>query len=92
MDPTLPFYLWTANVPFQQELPDFDYHEAQGEDHNYDRRGNLRLHVFRRNAREDPALFVAGRALIPARNAPALRQRLFVAPALLPDLPIELLL
>ena len=38
-----------------------------------------------KNAREDPAIFVAGRALIPPRHGAALRQRLYRPPAQLPD-------
>lgn len=88
LDPNLPFFLWTTNTPFNQVLPDFDANEGEEEDdHNYNRRGDLRLHRLRRNAREDGALFVAGRALIPVRHAPALRQRMFVPQAGLPDLP-----
>lgn len=94
LDPDLPFYLWTSDKPYNEDLPDFDDDgtDPDNGDHNYGgRRGNQRLHTFKRNTREDPSLFVPGRSLIPTRHAPALRQRLFAAPAALPDIPIQLL-
>ena len=89
MDASLPFYLWTGAGPYLQVQPDFDQAEAHHEDeeHGYARVGHRRLHQLRRHGREDPGLIVQGRALIPARHAPALRQRLFTPVALLPDLP-----
>ena len=69
LDPELPFYLWTAREPYQNGLVPFD-----GDGHD---RQHQRLHRLRCCAREDPAIFVAGRALIPARHAQHLRQRLY---------------
>jgi len=85
LDPDLPFYLWTSRDPYDQELAPFDAVRDDEKDHGYGRRPQ-RLHRLQRNAREDPAIFVAGRALIPARHGAALRQRLHRPVAQLPDL------
>ena len=84
LDPDLPFYLWTARDPYDHPLVPFDGREDDHGDHGYGVR-HERLHRLQRNAREDPAIFVAGRALIPPRHGAALRQRLYRPPAQLPD-------
>ena len=90
MDPDLPFYLWTSREPYRQHMDPFDNDgndrpgDNDRDNHGYGRA--QRLHRLRRCAREDPAIFVAGRALIPARHGVALRQRLFRPPAQLPDI------
>jgi len=75
LDPELPFYIWAVRDPYDQELHKFNDDQGQPR----------RLRVLRRCAREDPAIFVAGRALIPPRHAQALRQRLYRPTAILPD-------
>ena len=85
LDPDLPFYLWTARDPYDHPLVPFDGREDEDHgDHGYGVR-HERLHRLQRNAREDPAIFVAGRALIPPRHGAALWQRLYRPPAQLPD-------
>ena len=70
LDPDLPFYLWTAQDPYDHPLVPFDGREDEDHgDHGYGAR-HERLHRLQRNAREDPAIFVAGRALIPPRHHP----------------------
>ena len=74
LDPDLPFYLWTAQDPYDHPLVPFDGREDEDHGgHGYGAR-HERLHRLQRNAREDPAIFVAGRALIPPRRGAALRQ------------------
>ena len=74
LDPDLPFYLWTAQDPYDHPLVPFDGREDEDHGgHGYGVR-HERLHRLQRNAREDPAIFVAGRALIPPRCGAALRQ------------------
>ena len=71
LDPDLPFYLWTAQHPYDHPLVPFDGREDEDHgDHGYGVR-HERLHRLQRNAREDPAIFVAGRALIPHRRGAA---------------------
>jgi hypothetical protein len=88
LDPDLPFYLWTSRDPYNQAPQPFDADAGHGGDegdHGYGRR-EQRLHRLQRNAREDPAIFVAGRSLLPPMHGAALRQRLYRPAARLPDM------
>lgn len=74
MDPDLPFYYWTLNERYSEEAyPSFDLRPAFGDDDD-DRNHPLRLHRLRLNQREDGAIFVVGRAYLPARHRQTIRQ------------------
>ena len=79
MDDTLPFYHWTLNDRFRQELPEFDEQVDE-------RRHPLRMHRLCINRREDASIFAPGRAFLPARNRPTIRQRLHRPEAALPPI------
>ena len=75
MDPDLPFYYWTLNERYSEEAyasfdarPDFVEDEVELRSHP------LRLHRLRHNQREDSAIFVVGRAHLPARDRRSIRQ------------------
>ena len=86
MDKSLPFYVWTLNERFtEEELPSFD--EVP---HNVNEDYVPRLHRLNRRSREDNTIICGGRALLPVRHAPSLRQRLYRRPTNLPDIPEEL--
>lgn len=75
MDNTLPFYYWTLNERYREELPSFD--EKPDINDNVDERHHpLRLHRLKINKREDASIFAPGRAFLPSRNCPTIRQRL----------------
>ena len=70
------------DAPGRNDAADDDdddhHHRNDGDDndgdHIYPARQVQRLHQQRRCRREDPAIFVAGRALLPARYAPPMRR------------------
>jgi len=76
MDDNLPFYYWTLNERFSNELasfdecPDYDENEVDARSHP------LRLHRLRVNKREDSSIIVAGRAFLPLRNHTTIRHRM----------------
>ena len=49
------------------------------------RLAHQRLHRLRPSSRDDASIFVAGRALIPAKHALPIRQRMHKPTAILPD-------
>jgi hypothetical protein len=76
MDNTLPFYYWTLNERYTEEdLPSFD-HKPNVEENVDERHHPLRLHRLKVNRREDASIFAPGRAFLPSRNCPTIRQRL----------------
>ena len=90
MDPELPFFIWTSREPYGRNQSGFDDTTYRDEEHNYiqkERRGRK----MRGSRREDASIFVAGRSLLPVKNAPALRQRLFRPQIELPDIPHAIL-
>lgn len=74
MDMDLPFYYWTLNERFSDDVyPSFD--ERPEIDEGVDARNHpLRLHRLRINQREDSSIFVVGRAHLPARHRQTIRQ------------------
>ena len=74
MDMDLPFYYWTLNERFSDDVyPSFD--ERPEIDEEVDGRNHpLRLHRLRINQREDSSIFVVGRAHLPARHRQTIRQ------------------
>ena len=65
IDEDLPFHYWTSTTPFTEEEVSFDQSRADK---------IPRLRQMKLNRREDNAIFVAGRAYLPARNKPTIRQ------------------
>lgn len=76
MDPALPFYYWTQNNRFKVGETSFD-----------EPNDNARLHTVQHSQREDSSIFTSGRAFLPARNKPSIRQRLFRVDVGLPPVP-----
>ena len=87
IDPELPYYIWTSKDPYDTTQESFDTRKYQGQEHNYVEERPARLSKVHRSRREDASIFVAGRCLLPVKNAPALRQRLFRPESELPDVP-----
>ena len=95
-----PFHYWTLNETYRVEeasfndrpdldhpdgdLPDLDHPDG---DHNYHHENPLRLHHMVINRRDDSAVFTAGRAFMPARHRPHLRERLYRPEVGLPHVP-----
>lgn len=86
----LPFYYWTLNERYRVEQQGFDEDINNKEEHNYHRANPLRLHHLVVNRREDGAIFAAGRAFMPARHRPRVRERLYRPDVGLPPVPEEL--
>ena len=78
MDTDLPFYYWTLNERYSEEVyPSFDKRPEFDEDGGDDARNHpLRLHRLRINQREDSSIFVVGRAHLLARHGQTIRQSL----------------
>ena len=74
MDMDLPFYYWTLNEHFSDDVyPSVD--ERPEIDEEVDARNHpLRLHRLRINQRKDSSIFVVGRAHLPARHRQTIRQ------------------
>ncbi len=74
MDTTLPFYYWTLNERYREEqLPCFDVKPDFDEEVD-ERHHPLCLHRLKLNKREDASIFAPGRAFLPSRNCPTIRQ------------------
>ena len=87
MDADLPYYHWSLNERFSEDLssfdnrPDFDDNEVQSNKHP------LRLHRLGINQREDSSILVAGRSFLPVGNQTTIRHRMHspvLEPASLP--------
>ena len=81
MDPNLPFHFFTENDRYMDDQPDFDDDDGQP----------LRLHNLHVNAREDGAIFAAGRQYLPARDWRTIRPQVHRFDVGLPPVPRNLL-
>lgn len=84
----LPFYYWTLNERYVLEQDDFDDTDHNDEEHNYHEQNAQRLHRLVLNHREDAGIFSAGRAFLPARHRPHVRERLHRPAVGLPPVPL----
>ena len=75
MNTDLPFYYWSLNERYSEEVyPSFDVRPEFDEDEDDARNHPLRLHRLRLNQREDSSIFVVRRAHLPARHRQTIRQ------------------
>lgn len=87
MDSSLPFYYCTLNERFRDEELESFYERPNIDENVHERRHPLRLHRLKLNRREDPSIFAPGRAFLPSRNKPTIRQRLHRHEVPLPPIP-----
>ena len=87
MQDDLPYYYWTLNERFSMEQDSFDDAHHNDMEHNYHCDNVQRLHHLVHNRREDAGIFAAGRAFLPARHRPHVRERLYRPDVGLPPVP-----